>query len=290
MKIRSFIAASLFALTAAPAAFAGHYADLYVIPVASHTSGENGTNWRSDIAVHNFQSTPLRLELVLIEGGDSTINNVVPVADSPALTVPPNGSRILGDVLADEGRTNRVGAIVIGGSMPFAVTSRSYSVSPSGDTVGQTVVASRDFFTNTLGDVGPNATAYLSGLIANNRFRTNIGFAAGAGPSEALVFDIILRNAEGSEVGRRRFTIAPGTFMQQQFSSRTFGTTPFDAGAAQLRIVSGDGVIVPYASVIDNATADAVFVSGEFPPVTTTSSTGNESLFGKLLRRFSGSF
>ena len=285
MKIRSFITSALFALFAAPSLFAAHYADLYVIPVASHTSGENGTNWRSDIAVHNFQATPLKLELVLIESGDSTINNVVPVADSPALVVPPNGSRILGDVLANQNRDNRVGAIVIGGNMPFAVTSRSYSVSPSGDTVGQTVAAARDFFTNTLGDVGPNATAYLPGLIANARFRTNLGFAAGAGPSEALVFDIIIRNAEGQEIGRKRYTLAPGTFMHQQFSSRALGTIAFDEGAAQLRIVSGDGVIVPYASVIDNATADAVFVSGEFPPVTVTQSSPAASLFQQLLQR-----
>lgn len=288
MRIRSFILSTALALFAAPALFAGHLADLYVIPVASHTAGENGTNWRSDIAVHNFMSTPLTLELVLIESGPSTINNVLPLLDS-SVVIPPNGSRILGDVLANAADMNRVGAIVIGGDKPFAVTSRSYSVSPSGDTVGQTVVPARDFFTNTLGAVGANATAYLPGLISNARFRTNIGFVVGAGPSAPLVFDIVIRNAAGAEIGTRRFTVAAGTFMHQQFSIRTIATSAFDAGAAQLRIISGDGAIVPYASVIDNATADAVFVSGEFPPVTVSQSTERPSLFEQLLQRFSTS-
>jgi hypothetical protein len=290
MKNRLLTISTLLLLLSAPSLFAGHYADLYVIPVASHTAGVGGTNWRSDIAVHNFGATPLTLELVLIESGESTINNVLSLSEVTPVVVPPNGSRILGDVLARQEGGDRVGAVVIGGNRPFAVTSRSYSMSPAGDTVGQTVLAERDFVTNALGEVDANATAYIPGLISNDRFRTNLGFAAAAGPGGALVFDVTLRDASGTNIGTKRFTVPPGAFMHQQFSSRSIATNAFDAGAAQLRIVSGNGAIVPYASVIDNATADAVFVSGEFPPVTTTISSSlssSRSLFGQLLTHFS---
>jgi hypothetical protein len=77
--------------------------------------------------------------------------------------------------------------------------------------------------------------------------------------------------------------------MHRQFSSTTIGTTQFDAGSARYRVVSGDGQIVPYASVIDNATADAVFVSGNFPANAkiTALRQGSSSPFRKLLERFS---
>lgn len=268
---------------------ANHYADLYVVPVASHVAGVAATNWQSDVAIYNFQTTPLNVEMVLIESGASTSDNVVPLG-SATTVIPPNSSRIMSDVLANQVRTSsNVGAIVVGADKPFAITSRSYSMSPSGDTIGQTVVPSRDFFTETLRDTPATAVAYIPGLISNGRFRTNIGFAAGAGTSAPLVFDVTVSGADGAEVGTQRFSVPAGNFMHRQFSTTTLGTRPFDAGSAKITIVSGDGQIVPYASVIDNATADAVFVSGVFPAnsafATATAAT-DDSPFAALLRRF----
>lgn len=283
-----FTTALLLSFAGAPAMHAGHYADLYVIPVASHTPGANGTNWQSDIAIHNFQSSTLTLELVLIESGASTLDNIVPLETITPVTVPPNGSRILNDVLADLSRpSSNIGSIIIGGDQPFAVTSRSYSMTPDGDTIGQTVVPARDFLTQAIGETASMATAYLPGLISNDRFRSNIGFTAGAGTGEPLVLEVMITGADGAQLGSERFTIAPGMFMHQQFSTRRFTSAAYDAGAAQLRIVSGNGAVVPYASVIDNNTADAVFVSGSFPANTGFATSSLPSVFEQLLRRSS---
>jgi hypothetical protein len=267
---------------------ADHYADVYVIPVASHTPGFNNTNWQSDIAIYNFQSTPLRVEMILIESGASTTDNVVPLGTA-ATVIPANGSRIVADVLANQPRpTSNVGAIIIGGDKAFAVTSRSYSMAPSGDTVGQTVVPSRDFITEALNDTPSPSVAYIPGLISNGRFRSNLGFVAGAGAAEPLVFEVTVSRADGVEIGTQRYTVPAGNYMHRQFSSTTIGTTQFDAGSARYRVVSGDGQIVPYASVIDNATADAVFVSGNFPANAkiTALRQGASSPFRSLLERF----
>jgi len=288
MRKISFLIATC-ALMLAGTVRADHYADVYVIPVASHTPGVNNTNWQSDIAIYNFQTTPLRVEMVLIESGVSTSDNVVPIG-AAATVIPANSSRIIADVLANQTRpTANVGAIIVGGDKPFAVTSRSYSMSPSGDTVGQTVVPVRDFFTESLNDTPVPAVAYIPGLISNGKFRTNLGFAAGAGTTSDLVLEVTVSRADGVDIGTQRFTIPAGTYMHRQFSSNTIGTQQFDAGGARFRIVSGDGAVVPYASVIDNATADAVFVSGQFPANAklVTALSNNPTVFRRLLSRFS---
>ncbi|MEY2424633.1 MAG: hypothetical protein QOI61_205, partial [Actinomycetota bacterium] len=124
-------------LVLAPAAFANHYADFYVIPVASHVAGANGTMWMSDIAIYNFGTAPLTAELILIASGDGTnSNNIVPVNTgrvNGSVTVPSGGSVLLSDVLGgQDGQNMTSGAILIGANRPFAVTSRSYSMAPSG--------------------------------------------------------------------------------------------------------------------------------------------------------------
>ncbi len=285
-KISFLIATCLLML--AGTVRADHYADVYVIPVASHTPGFNNTNWQSDIAIYNFQATPLRIEMVLIESGVSTSDNVVPLG-SATTVIPANASRILADVLGGQTRpTSNVGAIIVGGDKPFAVTSRSYSMSPSGDTVGQTVVPVRDFITESLNDTPATAVAYIPGLISNGKFRTNLGFVAGAGAAD-MVIEVTVSRADGLDIGTQRFTIPAGSYMHRQFSSIAIGTQQFDAGGARFRIVSGDGAVVPYASVIDNATADAVFVSGQFPANAKliTALSNNSTVFRKLLSRFS---
>lgn len=271
------------ALLAANGAQAAHYADLYVIPVASRAAGAHGTNWMSDLAIHNFQSSPLSAELVLIATGESTEDNVLPLTTVTPVLVPPGGTRIVSDFMNGSGVA--LGAVVIGADKPFAVTSRSYSMSPAGDTVGQTVLATRDFLTDALLDSAANATAYLPGLIFNSRFRTNLGFAAGAGLGGPLSFQITIRDADGAVLGSEQFTVPAGSYMHRQVGIQRFTATGFNAGSAEVRILSGDGSIVPYASVIDNVTADAVFVSGHFPPSTAFTQSAMPSVFEQLLLR-----
>jgi hypothetical protein len=48
------------------------------------------------------------------------------------------------------------------------------------------------------------------------------------------------------------------------FIHRQLAIPPSEAGVtAVVRILEGDGLVVPYASTVDNTTAEAAFVSGE---------------------------
>lgn len=286
--MRTRLAAAVALLLASSAAYANHYSDFYVLPVAAHTNGVNGTRWMTDIAIQNFQSTPLAVELALIESGEGSTDNIFPIGGT--VSVPANGSVMLSDVLGNHrGLTSVAGAILIGSDRPFAVTSRTYSMTPDGNTIGQTVPPVRDFIDNTFGQTDPaTAVAYVPGIVDNAKFRSNLGAVLGNGSASSdLVVTVTLRGANGASAGTRIITVSPGNFTHLQFNARSvLGSAAMDIGSAEFRITSGSGAVVPYASVIDNATADAVFVSGVFPNNNTgVSSMAADSIFRKLLVR-----
>lgn len=261
---RLLLLAIAVSLLAPLSASAGHYSDMYVIPVVAHTTGVNGTNWRSDVAIHNFNTTELEVSMVFIEGGLPNTDNVIPLPMGSVM-VPAMGNVIINDVL--EGMDADIGALIVGADLPFAVTSRAYSMSPSGDTIGQTVPPAAEFLEQSVGNTDNSAaTAYIPGLISNSTYRTNLGFVAGTSNlSEPLTIEFTIRGANGNVLGVRGFQVDPGSYVQLQFPVTSVTATPFNEGSATVRITSGDGEVVPYASVIDNRTADAVFITGQFP-------------------------
>ncbi|MEO6259952.1 MAG: hypothetical protein ABIP63_06350 [Thermoanaerobaculia bacterium] len=265
----------------APAAMAAHLADFYVIPVASHTPGLGNTLWVSDIAIRNIDAANLNVQFVFIESGEvpngSNINNsdnVFPLASDTipggSIVIPSNGTILLKDVLKNyRNLPAAIGAVLVGADRPFAVTSRSYVTREDGGTVGQTVPPVRDFLENTIGGKTNNAMiSYLPGLINNLNYRTNLGFVAGNSGSSGgnLVVLVTLRDFSGAVIGSPRpFFIPPGTFTHLQFPSSVVSNKSFDLATAEIQVAQGNGVVVPYASVVDNKSADATFITAFIP-------------------------
>ena len=272
--LRTFVLA-VFAVLGTVSAYAAHYSDLYVIPVVSHTTGQNGTNWMSDVAIQNFATAPLTVQLIFIASGEGRLDNVTPVMNGTingSVTVPPGGSVLLKDVLAGvPGMDSAIGSLIVGGDRPFAVTSRAYSMTPDGNTIGQTVPPSANFLNVDEGSVDlATAVAYVPGLIQNDRDRTNLGLvvANATGFNSTLDVTVTVRNAAGTTVGTRQISVGPGAVTHLQFPVRSLsgaGAASFDVGSAEFRVTQGSGSVVSYASVIDNQTADAVFITGNFP-------------------------
>ncbi|HET7437038.1 MAG TPA: hypothetical protein VFN10_20175, partial [Thermoanaerobaculia bacterium] len=198
------------------------YSDTYVIPVVSHTQGLGGSLWMSDVAITNFSSTPLNVELVVVESGATNMDNIYPLTTATndgAITVPANATVVLRDVLnGHRGMTNTYGALILGGDKPFAVTSRLYNGGTGGNMVGQTVTPARDFFENSTGQADNAAVAYLPGLVSNASARTNIGFVAGSGSNAgaSMNVEVRIKNAAGQTLGTRNFSIASGNFTHVQ--------------------------------------------------------------------------
>lgn len=254
--------ALLLMLLFSPALMASEYSDLYLIPIAGHVNGANGSNWMSDLAIQNPQSTPLNVQLVLIESGEGMPDNI---ASLGAVTIPAKGTRILRDVLS--GTPQTIGAILVGADRPFAVSSRTYIANSAGATQGQSITPLRNFVDNSLAAADlSNATAYVAGLTSNAHYRTNLGFVAGSGSPAGMMLEVDLFGADGTTLGTRMFAIPGGGFEHVQFSSTAVTNQLFDEASATFRIVSGSGTIAPYASVVDNLSNAAFFIGSQFPP------------------------
>ena len=298
MRKTKFLIALVGAILLPLAAFGQSvYSDTYVIPIAGHTAGANGTLWMTDVAITNFSTAPLTVQLVVVETGENITDNIFPLTtdtNSGAVTVAGNSTLLLRDLFNTyRGRQNTTGALILGGDAPFAVTARIYNGGPGGNSVGQTVTPARDFLENSTGRSDNSAVAYLPGLVNNATARTNIGFLAGTGSAAggAMVVQVTLKNASGQTLGTRSVTIPAGNFTQTQFSAASISNTPFDIGSAEVRIVAGSGTVVPYASVVDNASGSAAYIMGQFPPSTpiTGSSISRSSIFRDLLNAVASS-
>src|SRR5688500_3424507 len=121
----------LLVLCFAPSlAFGSHFGDFHVIPGAGRGPGLAGSMWQTDVIIHNFQTTPLTVEIGLVESGLGQAENFFPVMIDGAatVTIPAGATRALTDLLRNHrGRATALGALLLGGNQPFAVTSRIYN-------------------------------------------------------------------------------------------------------------------------------------------------------------------
>lgn len=281
--ILTLIAAVVLALPAA----AAHYSDFYVIPVAGHLPGANDTFWRSDIAIYNFQESMITVNMALIESGLGVTNNVFPIGDP--VTVPANGSVLLQDVLADyRGMDSILGSILIGADQPFAVVSRAFTTEADGGMLSQSVPAVQDFIDNALGMTDlATAAAWIPGAQSDADFRTNIGFVAGSNDSSGgpLTVEVKMYNQSGSSLGTETFSIPPGAFNHTHFNTSRITGQTFTLAGVEMDITQGDGVVIPYITVVNNRTGDGWFILGTFPPNTMAGKTAELSELRQLFNR-----
>lgn len=242
----------VLSLFTASTALAADYSDLYVIPIAGHARGAFGTAWRSDVVLHNLQLVPIAVEMALIESGRSAAAEAIPVpfGAEAVLHLAAGETRVLSDVLGPMNR-DVTGALIVGASLPFALTSRTYAERPAGRTLGQTVVP----VAITGGADAVHEVAILAGLDRNERQRANVGLFLAAS-RVPFVAEIELLSASGSPLGSRLIVLDAEGFAHRQLSVA-------DGVSAMVRILEGDGVIVPYASVVDNVSAEAMFIPAD---------------------------
>jgi hypothetical protein len=289
--MRKTTTAFLFCLLfVAGTARANHYSDTYVIPVAGHTPGANGVTWMSDLSIRNISTEVLTVELVFIETGDQNFDNIQPLVGDHvdgSVTLQANETVHLADILEGyRDRTSALGAVILGGNRPFSVTSRAYS---SLSSVGETVPPTRDFLENSLEQADNTGFAYIPGVAQNAAWRTNFGFVAGAaGSLSPMVVEATVRAAAGGVLGTQSFVIEAGNFAHHQVNLRSIAAGNFDVGSIDVRVTSGEGAVVPYASLIDNNTGEAAYIMGTLPDTTPANGLlAKPNVFRSLVKRFS---
>jgi hypothetical protein len=220
------------------------------VPVASHNSGLNQSQWRSDLGLLNTGTVTANVDISFYGSGGVVSNTAY---------VPAGAQSILTDVVGQIGGSGS-GAIQILSDQPLKVTARSYNQVSSSASCYPNGTQGQDYPVLTAGGgLSAGQSAYLAGLSENASYHCNIG-VVDVGPGAATVL-VELFNGAGTKLTSYTVSLTEGQWSQatQPFKN-VAGQTAMDRGYAKLTVQSGSGVF-GFASVIDNITNDPTTVT-----------------------------
>lgn len=217
------------------------------VPAAAHVQGVAGTNWRTDLELFSCGDSQARFQ----------IEQHPPAGQPPVFTLDAGVAVRYGDVLGETLDTTGSKALqirVLDGQV--MVSSRTYN--DLGDrTYGQFIPG-----TPASGAFAQGDEALLIQLASSpdetSGFRTNVGFVnLGA---EEIQIRLDLFNGDGSHLGQRRITVEGNGFYQDGAVFQKVSAGTVANGFATVRSDSDGALFFVYASVIDQATGDPVYL------------------------------
>ncbi|HKO56490.1 MAG TPA: proprotein convertase P-domain-containing protein [Thermoanaerobaculia bacterium] len=107
--------------------------------------------------------------------------------------------------------------------------------------------------------LGIGQSADALGITSSEDFRTNFGLTEVGGGTVTVE----VRLLDGALVERARRTVTVGPRQLLQVPLAALPTGPILHGVLDFRVIDGDGRVIPWASVVNNATNDFVFLLGE---------------------------
>ena len=263
--VRAVVLASLIVGIATGAA-ARELTWIYVVPAAANTTGVNGTDWHTDLTLYNPQGSELPVVVQFLRSGRDNSGGVPTVE----LDLAPWETVNLWDVLGPHGFDVRgqIGALFVyaddqriqcsGTSCDLAVFSRTYTLDPKGG-VGEFGQALPGF----PADLGLDGSVigYLPQILDDDSFRTNLGVASWSDDWVKVRTD--LQDPLGNVIDRRDHLLPPFGHLQWRLERGVTG------GTVAVYIADGpsDAVIYPYASVVNWATGDPVYVEAHLTSV-----------------------
>jgi subtilisin-like proprotein convertase family protein len=226
----------------------------FVIPAVIRAPGANGTYWRSDVRVLNRSSSlaqHVAFTFAPADGGERLTTSI---------EIPANGTAGIDDVLHTLfSKVDGRGSLAIDSldasdtRASLVVTSRTWTIGAFG-TFGQFIPASSPAFDGLERGLAPSSLIHVD---SNSEFRCNVGLTEVSGQGASL--RVRLWDATGAE----RFVtdvVVPAN-ANLQFNLAAAGAPPISNGRLTFEVIEGEGRVLPYASVVDNATGDPIFVS-----------------------------
>ena len=221
------------------------------LPSLAHLPGAQGTQWRSDLELHNPGTGAVSFGLV------GTVRGQVGVGSQLTLTLAGGKALRLDDVLAswlgiEDAATVRLASW--GG--PALAVGRTYDETPAG-TYGQLITP---YAPSSAVESGGEARLIQLAHAADRSsgFRTNVGLVNTGSHSGEV--DVELWRGDGTQLGTQVATLRVGESVQLNDIFRS--VTSADVGDAYAIVKpAGTGVrALVYASVVDNLSGDPVFV------------------------------
>ncbi len=248
-----------------------------LIPASAHASGAGGTNWRTDLEVHNPGTTTVSFTVELLKRDQS---NGSP--SSQTFNLAPGRAVRYEDVLASMFGYTGAAVLRISSSSEVQVTSRTYNLLgagnsmglPSGSTFGQFVAGVAE-----AAAIGPGEQGRLIQLshtrATTSGYRTNLGLVnTGTG---SIHLEVALYRSNGASLGNVSVDLPAGGYTQLDKVFERVTSGDVDDGYAIVWTTTAGGHFLTYASVVDNRTGDPVFVpavkvtAGGTPPSPTVS-------------------
>jgi hypothetical protein len=220
-----------------------------LVSVMAQTSGVAGTSWRTELTLFNAgpEGSSVDLSYVPSAGG---------IAQTKRVFLSPLESHTYANALLDLfGIASGAGALGVeaasaGSSADLRVTSRTFTTGSDG-TYGQSVP-----------DVLPSGlaqTIYLTGIESSGAFRTNLGLVNRA--AAPVTATLTLYSKDGATSATKSLTLAANSFQQAPLVSFFPEIEGRTLDVLSMRIASSaDDAVSAYASVVDNATQDPVYI------------------------------
>jgi hypothetical protein len=229
----------------------------WMIPASANTAGLNGTDWHTDLSLHNPQAFDLPVVVQFLPSNSDNQS-----ADALAVTLYPYETFNLWDVLgpsyfAVEG----TGALLVfadwslscdpAQDCEFLATSRTYTLDPDGGSgeYGQTIAGA-----STWQGIDWETLGYAAGILNDgNRFRTNFGISSWSEDWTTVAVDV--QDSAGNILQRIAVEVPPFGHIQRRLGPAVEG------GTLVFWISEGgeDPLVFGYASVVDELTGDSSF-------------------------------
>ena len=238
----------------------------YVVPAVANKEGAQGTDWHTDLTIYNPQDYSLPLVIQFLQAGRDNSSGV-PTIDN--FEILPWETLSLWDVLGPDGfdRRGQTGSLLVfvddlkrtckGHECDIAVFARTYTLAHGGS--GEFGQAIPGCPTN-LG-LDRSVIAFMPQLMDDKDFRTNAGVVSLTDAVVTVRFE--LQDREGKVIQRVDKVLPPFGHAQWGLNKTVTG------GTLAAFIVGGPGsaMVMPYASVVNNATGDPVNIEAHMTTV-----------------------
>ena len=218
-----------------------------VVPAVAHTRGAAGSRWVTDLSAANPGDDEANLT-IHVQRWQTDKNDPEP----RHWRLPAGQSIELRDVLASAFAIDGAATLRIESDRPVVTVSRTYNDTPEG-TYGQFV---RALPLNHA--IGEEVDGHLLMLEESPRFRTNIGVTSLSDHEVSAEIEIIA--ADGASLGATVLTLPPRGAIQRFRMIRDFTEAAVEGARATVRVLTPDGRVMAYATVIDNQTGDPTYI------------------------------
>ncbi|HYO78401.1 MAG TPA: PKD domain-containing protein, partial [Thermoanaerobaculia bacterium] len=226
-----------------------------MVSALAQAPGLGGTSWRTELSLFNAGAQGANITFTYLPSAGGS-------AATRTLFLAPKQAKTYANTLLDLfGMSSGVGGLTIdassaGGNADLRITSRTFTSGANG-TYGQAVP-----------DVRPEAlarTLYVTGVVANAAYRTNIGLVNGDASSVSATLTLL--NHIGTTLGTKNVTLAARTFEQHSLLSLfpIIEGGSFDALTVRVAAAS-ENALSAYGSVIDNRSQDPIYIQAIAPP------------------------